>query len=47
MMDGLNEMLLGLHRDEVLVRTEVPLGIVKKDSNARFFEAGWDRYHNE
>jgi len=47
MMDGLNEMLLGLHRDEVLVRTEVPLGIVKKDSNARFFEAGWDRYYHE
>lgn len=45
MADVLQRYLVGIHRDEVLVTALVPMGKVRKDAFAGFFNNGWDTYH--
>jgi hypothetical protein len=42
---ALDDLIIGFHRDEVLVQKEVPIGIARRDSNGRYFRDGWRRLH--
>lgn len=42
---GMTDMLFGLHRDEVLVRTPVEHGRIVKDRYGRYFRGGWGKLH--
>jgi hypothetical protein len=42
---ALDDLIVGFHRDEVLVKKEVPLGVARRDSNGKYFRDGWRRLH--
>jgi hypothetical protein len=42
---ALDDLILGFHRDEVFVQKQVPLGVARRDSNAKYFRDGWRRFH--
>ena len=42
---ALDDLILGFHRDEVFVQKQVPLGVARRDSNAKYFRDGWRRLH--
>jgi hypothetical protein len=42
---ALDDLIVGYHRDDVLVPKQVPLGIARKDSNGKYFRDGWRRLH--
>ncbi len=42
---ALDDLIVGFHRDEVLVQKEVPMGVAKRDSNGKYFRDGWRRLH--
>jgi hypothetical protein len=44
---ALDDLIVGYHRDEVLVPKQVPLGIARRDSNGKYFKDGWRRLHTE
>jgi hypothetical protein len=42
---ALDDLIVGYHRDEVLIQKEVPLGVARRDSNGKYFRDGWRRLH--
>lgn len=42
-----NDVTLGLHRDEVLIKEVLPEGTLKRDTYSKFFRRGWGKYHAE
>jgi hypothetical protein len=42
---ALDDLIIGFHRDEILVQKQVPLGVARRDSNAKYFRDGWRRLH--
>jgi hypothetical protein len=42
---ALDDLIVGFHRDEVLMQKEIPLGVARRDSNGRYFRDGWRRLH--
>jgi len=42
---ALDDLIVGFHRDEVLVQKEVPIGVARRDSNGKYFRDGWRRLH--
>jgi hypothetical protein len=42
---ALDDLIIGFHRDEVLVQKEIPLGVARRDSNGKYFRDGWRRFH--
>jgi hypothetical protein len=42
---ALDDLIIGFHRDEVFVQKQVPLGVARRDSNAKYFRDGWRRLH--
>jgi hypothetical protein len=42
---ALDDLVIGFHRDEVLVQKEIPLGVARRDSNGKYFRDGWRRLH--
>ena len=42
---ALDDLIVGFHRDEVLVQKQVPMGVAKRDSNGKYFRDGWRRLH--
>jgi len=44
-MTGLHNLLIGLHRSEILKEKVLPLGVVRRDSYGTFFRQGWRRLH--
>lgn len=42
---ALDDLIVGYHRDEVLVPKQVPLGVARRDSNGKYFRDGWRRLH--
>ena len=44
-MTGLDTVLIGLHRSEILKEKVLPLGVVRRDSYGTFFRQGWRRLH--
>jgi hypothetical protein len=41
----LDDLIVGFHRDDVLVPKQVPLGVARRDSNGKYFRDGWRRLH--
>jgi hypothetical protein len=46
-MAGLSNLLIGLHRSEILKEKVLPLGVVRRDSYGSFFRQGWRRLYEE
>ena len=44
---GFNYFTLGLHRDEVLTKEVLPLGVVKKDNYGKYWRRGWAKFWTE
>jgi hypothetical protein len=42
---ALDDLIVGYHRDDVLVPKQVPLGVARRDSNGKYFRDGWRRLH--
>jgi hypothetical protein len=42
---AIDDLIVGFHRDEVLVQKEVPIGVARRDSNGKYFRDGWRRLH--
>jgi hypothetical protein len=42
---ALDDLIMGFHRDEVLVQKQVPQGVARRDSNGKYFRDGWRRFH--
>jgi hypothetical protein len=42
---ALDDLIVGFHRDEVLVQKQVPMGVARRDSNGKYFRDGWRRLH--
>jgi hypothetical protein len=42
---ALDDLIVGFHRDDVLVQKEIPLGVARRDSNGKYFRDGWRRLH--
>jgi hypothetical protein len=42
---ALDDLIVGFHRDDVLVPKQVPLGVARRDSNGKYFRDGWRRLH--
>ena len=42
---ALDDLIVGFHRDEVLVQKEIALGVARRDSNGKYFRDGWRRFH--
>jgi hypothetical protein len=42
---ALDDLIIGFHRDELLVQKEIPLGVARRDSNGKYFRDGWRRFH--
>jgi hypothetical protein len=42
---ALDDLIIGFHRDEVLMQKEIPLGVARRDSNGKYFRDGWRRLH--
>lgn len=42
---ALDDLIVGFHRDDVLVPKQVPIGVAKRDSNGKYFRDGWRRLH--
>ena len=42
---ALDDLIMGYHRDEVLMQKEIPLGVARRDSNGKYFRDGWRRLH--
>jgi hypothetical protein len=42
---ALDDLIIGFHRDDVLVQKEIPLGVARRDSNGKYFRDGWRRFH--
>jgi hypothetical protein len=42
---ALDDLIIGVHRDEVLMQKEIPLGVARRDSNGKYFRDGWRRLH--
>ena len=43
---ALDDLIIGFHRDDVLVQKEIPLGVARRDSNGKYFRDGWRRLHD-
>ena len=43
----IDRLLIGMNRDTVLTRVEVPSGEVKRDTYATYFHGGWNKFHEE
>ena len=41
-----DELVIGFHRFETLKEKVLPEGVVRKDSNGKYFRGGWKRLHN-
>jgi len=41
-----DELVIGFHRSETLKEKVLPDGVVRKDSNGKYFRGGWKRLHN-
>jgi len=41
-----DELVIGFHRSETLIEKVLPDGVVRKDSNGKYFRGGWKRLHN-
>ncbi len=41
-----DELVIGFHRSETLKEKVLPEGVVRKDSNGKYFRGGWKRLHN-
>jgi hypothetical protein len=46
-LKAFDDMVIGFHRDETLIETVLPEGVVRKDSNGKYFRNGWKRLHNK
>jgi hypothetical protein len=42
-----DELLIGINRDTVLTRIEVPSGELKRDTYATYFHGGWNQFHTK
>jgi hypothetical protein len=42
---ALDDLIIGFHRDELLVQKEIPLGVARRDTNGKYFRDGWRRFH--
>jgi hypothetical protein len=42
---ALDDLIVGFHRDDVLVQKQVPIGVARRDSNGKYFRDGWRRLH--
>jgi hypothetical protein len=42
---ALDDLIIGFHRDDLLVQKEIPLGVARRDSNGKYFRDGWRRFH--
>jgi hypothetical protein len=40
-----DELVIGFHRSETLIEKVLPEGVVRKDSNGKYFRGGWKRLH--
>lgn len=41
-----DDFVIGFHRSETLKEKVLPEGVVRKDSNGKYFRGGWKRLHN-
>jgi len=46
-MTGLHNLLIGLHRSEILKEKVLPIGVVRRDSYGTFFRQGWRRLYEQ
>jgi hypothetical protein len=45
-LKAFDELIIGFHRSETLIEKVLPDGVVRKDSNGKYFRGGWKRLHN-
>jgi hypothetical protein len=45
-LKAFDELVIGFHRSETLIEKVLPDGVVRKDSNGKYFRGGWKRLHN-
>jgi hypothetical protein len=45
-LKAFDELIIGFHRSETLIEKVLPEGVVRKDSNGKYFRGGWKRLHN-
>jgi hypothetical protein len=45
-LKAFNDFVIGFHRSETLKEKVLPEGVVRKDSNGKYFRGGWKRLHN-
>lgn len=46
-LKAFDELIIGFHRSETLKEKVLPEGVVRKDSNGKYFRGGWKRFHNK
>jgi hypothetical protein len=46
-LKSFDELVIGFHRSETLIEKVLPEGVVRKDSNGKYFRGGWKRVHNK
>ena len=46
-LKAFDELIIGFHRSETLKEKVLPEGVVRKDSNGKYFRGGWKRLHNK
>lgn len=45
-LKAFDELIIGFYRSETLIEKVLPDGVVRKDSNGKYFRGGWKRLHN-
>jgi hypothetical protein len=46
-LKAFDDLIIGFHRSETLIEKVLPEGVVRKDSNGKYFRGGWKRLHNK
>jgi hypothetical protein len=46
-LKAFDDLVIGFHRSETLIEKVLPDGVVRKDSNGKYFRGGWKRLHNK
>jgi len=44
-LSAFDDLIIGFHRSETLIEKVLPEGVVRKDSNGKYFRGGWKRLH--
>jgi len=46
-LKAFDDLIIGFYRSETLIEKVLPDGVVRKDSNGKYFRGGWKRLHNK